>query len=53
MVSLDKLGMLDKASLYSLQILTLKSIIALQSKFGRALPDTEPVGSTAVGKKEL
>lgn len=51
MVSLDKLGMLDTASLYSLQILTLKSIITLHSKFGRALPDTEPVSSTAVERK--
>lgn len=51
MVSLDKLGMLDTASLYSSQILTLKSIITLQSKSGRALPDTEPVGSTAVEEK--
>lgn len=52
MVSLDKLGMLDTASLYSLQILTLKSIITLHSKFRRALPDSEPVSSTAVGKKK-
>lgn len=52
MVSLDKLAMLDTAPLYSLQILTLKSIITLHSKFGRALPDTEPVSSTAVGKKK-
>lgn len=51
MVSLDKLGMLETASLYSLQILTLKSIITLHSKFRRALPDSEPVSSTAVEKK--
>lgn len=51
MVSLDKLGILDTAWLYSLQILTLKSIITLHSKFGRALPDTEAGSSTAVGKK--
>lgn len=53
MVSLDKLGMLETASLYSLQILTLKSIITLHSKFRRALPDSEPVSSTAVEKKGL
>lgn len=51
MLSLDKLGMLDTALLYSLQILTLKSIMTLHSKFGRALPDTEAVSSTAVENK--
>lgn len=50
MVSVYEFGMLDTGSSCELQILTLKSIITMHSKFTRALPNTEPDRSSAVEK---